>query len=57
MASRAAKWLLWTWPANWLASIGLWIRRRQVDQIFSDAEAKYMRAKTPGFLQMFLRLL
>jgi hypothetical protein len=32
--------MIFSWPCDLLARLGLWIRSRQVEFIFSDAEAK-----------------
>jgi hypothetical protein len=32
--------VIFSWPCDLLARLGLWIRSRQVEFIFSDAEAK-----------------
>ncbi len=36
-------WLLFNPIARWAAQIGVFLRARQVDVIFNDAEAKSMR--------------
>ena len=40
MLNILAQWLLMSWPLRQLANAGAYIRRKQVDQIFSAFEAK-----------------
>ena len=35
------QWLVMTPLAVWISNFGLWLRRKQLEKVFSDAEAKY----------------